>query len=120
MSSSLRVGRPSFDVTLAHDTNATTASELVDEDKLNGILRQVIVTTPDTVDSSATVTVNILDVDGNTVYTKDTLAADSTTLDLLAADAQVPISGDITVQVVFSADQTADRITKVVLLVDRG
>lgn len=117
----LRVGRPEYSIVLAHGASATTASQLVDEDRLNGILRQVIITTAAAVDSSATTTVNILDADGNVVYTKGTLAANATSINLLTQDLSVPLSGDITVQVVFSAAQTsADRTTKVVLLVDRG
>lgn len=118
MSSKQRIGRPKYSVALTHGAGATTASMT---DNQNGMLMEAIIKTPAAVDASATVTVNILDSDSNVIYTKGTLAANTTTKDLLAAGSQVPISGSYTVQVVFSAAQTAtDTITTVALLIDRG
>lgn len=116
----LRVGRLPYNVILAYATNATTVSQTITQENLNGILREVIITTPGTVDSSATVTVNVLDADSNVVYAKTGVAANTTSINLLTQDLSVPLSGNITLQVVFSASQTANRTTKVVLLVDRG
>lgn len=119
MSSKYRVGRPTYSLTLAHGASATTVS--TSDSNQNGILREVIITTAAAVDSTATTTVNILDADSNVVYTKSGVAVNTVSINLLTQDLSVPLSGTITVQVVFSAAQTsADRTTKVVLLVDRG
>jgi len=118
MSSKLRIGRPKYSLALAHGASATTAQQDGNE---NGMLRSIIITTPATVDNSATVEVNILDVDGNTIWSKDTIAANTTDLTLLTSSTEVPIGGAYTVQVVFSdAQDTTDTVTGVVLLIDRG
>lgn len=117
----LRVGRLKYSLILAHGASATTVSQDISQENLNGILREVIITTAAAVDSSATTTVNILDADSNVIYTKSGIAVNTLSTNLLTQDLSVPLSGDITVQVVFSAAQTtADRTTKAVLLVDRG
>ena len=114
----LRIGRPKYSLALTHGASANTVTAT---DNHNGMLVEAIITTPAAVDGAATVTVNILDSDNNVVYTKGSLAANTTTKDLLAAGSQVPICGNYTVQVVFSANQTAtDTTTTVVLLIDRG
>jgi len=110
------IRRPKYSIALTHGAGANTATAT---DTQYGILREVIIKTPTTVDGSATVTVNILDSDGFTIYTKSGVAANTTSINLLTNDQRVPISGSYTVQVVFSANQTAtDTTTVVVLLIE--
>lgn len=117
MSSQYRVQRTKNAIVLTHGASATTATASV---ALNGILLESFITTAAAVDSTATTTVNIKDSDGNVVYTKGSLAVDTTTKELLTADTRVPLSGTQTIEVVFSAAQTtADRTTTVVLLIER-
>lgn len=117
--SSLRFGRPKLAVTLTHGASATTVTSATQN--ANGLIMEVITTTPAAVDSSATMTVSIADIDGNVIYTKASLAANTTTKDLLAAGSQVPLSGPYTVTTLYSAAQTtADRTASVVILIDRG
>jgi hypothetical protein len=111
------IRRNSQAINLTHGASATTASNT--NVKLNGLLRQVNAMTPAAVDSSATATINIIDVDGITVYTKAALVVNTKTKDLLTTP--IPLSGLYTVQVVFSASQTAtDSITNVTLLVSNS
>lgn len=107
----------------AADDNEITASAI-----LNGLLRGVILTVPD-LDSSDTTTINIKDADGNVLYTKGTLAESTThkLYDMVASDAStiipmaVPLAGpSITIDIVTSGAQTANRTFGVILLVDRG
>lgn len=99
---------------LAHGASATTAQAA--GVSLNGELWQVNTLAPAAVDASATLTVNVIDADGITVYTKGSLAANSKTGDKLTAP--VALSGLYTIQVVFSAAQTAtDTVTNVNLIV---
>lgn len=116
--SKFRISRKKYSLSLTHGAAATTASTTAD---LNGVLSEIIIKTPAAVDAGATATVNIIDSDTNTIYTKATLAANATSINLLTNDLKVPICGTVTVQVVFSAAQTAtDTVTVVTLLIDRG
>lgn len=118
MSTKIRFQRRKVSLALVHGASATTASAAA---TLNGLLRQVIITTPAAVDGSATATVNILDSDSITIYTKSGVAVNTTSNNLLTGDLSVPLSGTQTVNVVFSAAQTAtDTTTTVVLLIDQG
>lgn len=99
---------------LTHGASVTTAQNT--NVALNGLLDQINIMTPAAVDGSATATINIIDPDGITVYTKGSLAANTATKDLQTTP--IPLSGNYTIQVVFSANQTAtDSTTKVTLLV---
>jgi len=101
-------------LSLTHGASVTTVSNA--NQKFNGELWQVNTLTPAAVDSSATATINIIDADGCTVYTKGSLAANTKTPDKLAAP--VMLSGLYTVQVAFSANQTTtDSVTNVTLLI---
>lgn len=101
-------------LSLTHGTGVTTVNNT--NQKFNGELWQVNTITPAAVDGSATATINIIDADSCTVYTKGSLAANGKTADKLTSP--VLLSGLYTVQVVFSANQTAtDSTTNVTLLV---
>ena len=62
-------------LSLTHGASVTTVSNT--SQKFNGELWQVNTLTPAAVDSSATATINIIDADGCTVYTKGSLAANT-------------------------------------------
>lgn len=116
MSQHYGIKRVNTALALVHGVAATTqtSSAVV----LNGLLHEVLITAPAAVDAAATLTVNLIDQDGYTVYTKGALAAASVTLDLLSG-ITVPLSGSYTLQVVFSAAQTVtDTITNTVLLIE--
>lgn len=89
---------------------------------LNGLLHEAIIVTPATVDGAATATINVIDSDSVTVYSKSAIAVNTTVADLLVKNATytapIPLSGNYTVQVVFSANQTVtDSTTAVTLMV---
>ena len=87
---------------------------------INGVLWLIKVKTG-AVDAAATITLNIIDVDGDVVYTKAAIAGNGTNMTNLIADNRVPLSGFYTVQMVFSAAQTAtDNTAVITLIVDRG
>lgn len=112
---SYRIGRNAQSLSLTHGTGVTTAQNT--SVALNGKLWQVNAITPATVDGSATATINVIDQDGVTVYTKASIAANTAEGDKLTTP--VALSGNYTVQVVFSAAQTThDSITKVNLLIE--
>lgn len=127
-----RVVRQTTSLALTHGASVTTVSTAAASATaglpLNGLLQGLVMTTPSAVDGSATCTINLIDQDGNTVYTKGSLAVNTTTQINLtpnavaAASAQaIPLSGNYQIQAVFSASQTAtDSTTKVVLLIDEG
>jgi hypothetical protein len=111
-----RIKRPKYSLALTHGAGANTVSAT---DTLNGILREAIIKTPVSVDGAATLTLNIIDVDSFTVYTKSAIAANTSSLNLLTNDLRVPLSGAYTIQIVFSANQTAtDTTTAVVLVIE--
>jgi hypothetical protein len=113
--SSFHISRRNTPVPLTHGASATTNQVAA---AYNGILLEVIIKTPTAVDAAATITVNILDSDNNIVYTKSGIAANTTSINLLTNDLRVPLSGTQSIQVVFSAAQTAtDTVTNVTLLI---
>jgi hypothetical protein len=117
--------RSTNNITLTHGAGVTTAGTAAASATtgtiLNGNLQEVIITTPAAVDGAATVTANLIDQDGNTVWSSAALAVNTTTKTILTNDTRVPLSGEYQIALVFSAAQTtADRITKVVLLIDQG
>lgn len=94
--------------------NATTT--------MNGYLRGVKVKTPAAVDSSATVTVTILDGDGDTIFTKSAVAVNTTTQDYLGSGSiplALPVANTYTVRATYSAAQSTNRTTTVTLLVEQ-
>ena len=123
-----RITRVGQNLALTHGAGATTVSTPPTSNTanpmplvLNGVLRQIFVFTPAAVDASATITVNLIDFDGTTVWTKGTIAANTISNTLLTQDLSVPLGGKYQIQVVFSAAQTAtDTTTKVVLMIDEG
>lgn len=112
-----RIKRPSYNITVAHGASVTTAQIT---DTLNGILREAVITPPAAVDGAATISFSLKDLDGNIVYTKSGLAANSgASINLLTNDLRVPLSGAYTLLITYSASQTAtDSTTKVVLYVE--
>lgn len=90
---------------------------------LNGVLWQHKVKIVSNSDAAATMTLNIIDADGDVVYTKATISGSAGTVvgTVLTGDTRVPLNGLYTVQIVFSANQTttANTVT-VTLLIDRG
>jgi hypothetical protein len=111
-----RIQRPKFSLALAHGASATTKTASA---TINGILREVIIKTPASVDNTATMTLNIIDSDNFVVYTKSGVAANTNSINLLTNDQRVPLAGTQTIQIVFSAAQdTTDTTTMVVLLVE--
>jgi hypothetical protein len=109
------VKRVSNTLSLTHGAGVNTVTNTAIP--LNGLLYSVNTLTPAAVDGAATATINILDSDGTTVYTKAALAANTKTADK-PATYPTPLSGNYQVQVVFSANQTAtDSVTTVVLLI---
>src|SRR5947207_3320845 len=93
-----RIKRPKYSLPLTHGASANTVSATA---TLNGLLREAIIKTPASVDGSATVTLNIIDVDGYTVYTKSGIAVNTNSINLLTNDLRVPLSGSYTIQIVF-------------------
>jgi hypothetical protein len=90
--------------------------------QLNGLLRGIIVTAP-VLTSSNTYTVTIKDVDGNTIYSKASLVANTTTgafVDANNQPLQLPLSGAHTITITSSGTEGADRTFSVALLVGRG
>lgn len=112
-----RVKRSSYSIKVTPGASITTAQQT---DTLNGILREVIITPPAAVDASATITVSLADLDGNVVYSKGSLAANSgASINLLTNDLRVPLSGQYTLEVTYSVAQpTTASTTKVVLYIE--
>lgn len=107
-------------MTIAHGASVTTADFTVNpEYPLNGLLRQVNLQTPASVDGSATAKISLIDADGFTVYQTGTgVAANSKNIDLLTTP--IPLANIATIRVTFSANQTTtDSTTNVALLVER-
>lgn len=112
-----RVKRESVSVQVTPGTGVTTATLV---DTLNGIMREVIITPPATVDSSATMIFTLVDLDGNVVYTKSGLTAGAAaSINLLTNDQRIPLSGKYTLTVTYSANQTTTAsTTKVVMYIE--
>lgn len=107
------IRRTSQALALVHGAGVTTVT--VPGVKLNGLLGQVNILAPAVVDGAATLTINLIDADGITVYTKGSLAAASKTADKLTTP--LMLSGAYSVQVVFSANQTTNDSTTNVTLI---
>ena len=109
--------RPVYSIPLTHGASVTTVTSASSE--LNGELMMFKLKSG-AVDSSATFTLNIIDQDGDTVYTKASIAANTTVItDLEDTTGMIPLSGNYTVQIVASASQTShDNTFTVTLYID--
>ena len=107
------VKRPVIVIPLTHGGAVTTVNSSAIP--LNGILEMFKVKSGP-VDASATLTINIKDADGDVVYTKAAIAANTTVVTDMTADASIPVSGNYTIQIVTSAAQTATDNTFTVTL----
>lgn len=120
MSKFSRIQKSTNAIAVAHAAQATFSKTGV---ALNGVLWQFKVKPTASADGAATITLNIIDSDGDTVYTKAsiTCSANVNQLTTLSGDTRVPLSGTYTVQIVFSANQTTtDNSVVVTLMTDRG
>lgn len=118
--SKFRVQKSVTVIVVAHAAQATFSTASV---PLNGILWQHKVKIVSASDASATMTLNIIDADSDTVYTKAAISGSAGTVVTtpLTGDLRIPLSGLYTIQIVFSANQTAtDNTVTVTLMVDRG
>lgn len=107
--------------TLLCDNTNNTVPTTRGSQALNGILRGVKIKTPATVDSSATVGVTVADADGDNVYSKTGIAANTTNIEYVDANnayLQLPLSDTYVITPTFSANQTTARDVIVTLLVD--
>jgi hypothetical protein len=118
-SDSFAVRRPVTTIPLTHGTSVTTVTS--GSIALNGEL-QMFKVKSGPVDASATLTLNIIDQDGDTVYTKASIASNTTVItDLEDTTGQIPLSGNYTLQIVTSAAQTATNNTfTITLYIDAG
>src|SRR5690349_15122732 len=94
-------------VPLVVATHTTIASVTI---PLNGILRGVKTKTPAAVDSSATVKLDILDPDGDIVYSKSAIAVNTTNKDFFDTQTnpnplEQPVAGTYTLKTTYSAAQ---------------
>ncbi len=102
---------------------ASDDDEIISGDiNLNGLLRRVIIVTPD-LDDTDTVTLRIMDADGYTVFVRATIAESVTTI--FEADSnnhpiRAPVSGVNTITIKASGAQAANRTFTVVLYIERG
>ena len=120
--SRFRIQRFKAAVTVTPGTGVTTAAFTVGtlgDTAINGLLRQVNVQTPAAVDGSATMSVQLLDADGFKIYDNTATQAVNTKTPYLLTN-PVPLANIATVQVTFSAAQTATAsTTNVSLLIER-
>jgi hypothetical protein len=90
---------------------------------LNGILKGILINVPQLV-GTTTATLDILDADGYTVYSKASLAENQRTTAYVDANnhpLNLPLAGKYTVKVTASNAQTGQAADiPVVLLIDRG
>ena len=108
----------SFQLPIVHG-GAVVNSGIKNTENIAGVLKKIKIITPATVDGSATVTINIKDSDGDVIWTKTGIAANTRSINLLTRDQEVPFVGIHSIQAVFSAVQdTTDSTTTVILIVD--
>lgn len=111
-----RIRRFTTSLVLAHGAGANTVTN--SSLNLNGILKKIKVYSPASVDGSATLTITIKDADGDTLWSKASIAANTKDITLLTRDQEVPLTGLCSVTVLFSANQTAtDTTTQVILVI---
>ncbi len=89
---------------------------------LNGLLKGIIPVVP-ALTSAGTLTVTIKDKDGYTVFSKSSIASSTSTglfVDSNNQPYELPLSGDHTITVTASGNQTGAKNISVVLLIQRG
>ena len=103
-----KIHKRSVLITLAYATDSYNASGTV---KINGILKGVSLVVPN-LNSSNTVKASILDEQGGTIWTKSTIADSATTSVYVDSNSYYfsqPLHGTVTLALVTSGGQTADR-----------
>jgi hypothetical protein len=108
----MRIIKTSKQLVLLYETNATTITGTLEA---NGLLRGISVVVPN-LDSTDTITLALLDSDGGTIYSKASIAESATTTAYIDANdypLQLPLHGTITISIITSGSQTADRTFKV-------
>jgi hypothetical protein len=112
-----------FATSLVIDTGEDADQIISDAIPLNGLLRGILVTSPD-LDDTDTFSITIKDAGGYTIYTNASLA--ESTLHALFEDPDLtdailarPLSGNHTITITASGDQAADRTFAVILLIER-
>jgi len=103
-----RIQKVSVPLTLLYETDASVITGTV---KLNGILKGTTLVVPN-LDSSNTITASILDAEGGVVWTKSSIADSATTSSYVDSNnyyLSQPLHGTLTLRIVTSATQTADR-----------
>lgn len=83
--------------------------------ELNGRIRRVVFTLPN-LDGTDTGTVTILDADGQTVYTKATVAESTSSNETT----DLAVAGLHTIQIDTSGAQTANKTFYVTIVIDKG
>jgi hypothetical protein len=110
-------------IDVSDDADLIVSDALPEGDRvLNGIIKGILVTAPD-LDDTDTYTITIKDADGYTLFTKASLAEGVKTQVYVDANnhpLQIPVAGKITIEILASGDQAADRTFSVALLVQRG
>jgi hypothetical protein len=106
---------------LVHGTDSTHAQATVNNQNINGFefngyLQNLWIQVPNC-NGSPTVTFNIIDQYGNTIYTKPSIANNQWTQ--VTPTTPVPVYGPVEFQVVVSVAQTADCVFNVVPVVDQ-
>jgi hypothetical protein len=94
--------------------SSTTIGTLVQN--YSGLLLGINIVVP-ALDASATITVTVVDPDGNIIYTKSALAASSTSINTPLATS-IPLYGDMVFKVTASAAQSTDKSITVIPIVD--
>lgn len=116
-----QIQRYQIAIPVVHAASSNTSYKTPATINLNGILMLQKLKSSAAGDGSATITLNIYDADGDKVYSKATLATNTTTLTDLTGDSQVPLSGLHQIEALFSAGQSAtDQTVTVTLLIQRG
>lgn len=119
MSDKYRVGKTVTNVAVAHAAQSAFSTASV---PINGILWLYKTKITANSDAAATFTLNLIDSDGDTVFSKSAISGTSgTTITNLTGDNRVALQGFYTVQIVFSANQTVtDNSATITLMMDKG
>lgn len=114
-----RIQKSQTTIAVAHAAQAVFSTANV---ALNGILFLNKIKIASNSDGGATMTLALIDAEGDTVYSKSGVSGSAgTVVTQLTGDQRVALSGNYTVQVTFSANQTTtDNTLTVTLNIDRG
>ncbi|HEX4775084.1 MAG TPA: hypothetical protein VH234_06225 [Candidatus Saccharimonadales bacterium] len=116
--SKFQIQRYQVAIAVAH---GAVASFKVQNVPLNGILLGHKLKSSAAGDGTPTITLNLKDADGDAVYSKASLATNTTTITDLTADQAVALASNFTIEALFSANQTVtDQTVTVTLLIQRG